>query len=300
MAVFSQVVDSGNYRLAGEILNVTPSALSQTISHLEHSIGFPLFYRVGKKLIPTENGLALQKEFKSYSSLFTAAVQKIVEEKDHVRGVLKIGAYLEFAKSQLAPIIGQFLKEHPQAQVKLIFETPSRLQRLLEQGHLDLCFSIFPSVHTRLVESRPVYREELVLIAPKGFLIEKPSFESLMNTPMVEYYFTHQPLRRWLHLHFKKRPQSLPIRAYASTAEMVLELVKEGVGVGIVPQYILSEKDLHQLRIIRPTEKKFADHIWILEKKASSKRALQKTFEELVGKHFLKFKTRPRIVIRES
>lgn len=291
IAVFCQIVDSGNYRLASEVLNVTPSALSQTMSLLEHSLEFPLFHRVGKKLIPTENGIALHREFKGYYSGLSEAVQKIADEKNKIHGLLKIGAYLEFAKSQLAPLFGQFLETYPDAQVKMIFETPSRLQHLLEKNQLDLCFSIFPSVQTKSIHSRPVYKEELVLISPMKLLSDKPSFQELMTTPMIEYYFNHQPMKRWFKLHYRKTPQTLPIRAYASTAEMVLAFVKEGAGIGVVPKYILAhETSGVNYKIIRPSDRKFVDHIWMLERKMSSQRALHSAFVEIVQKNLLQLK----------
>ncbi len=285
VAVFSQVVESGGYRLASEALNITPSAISQTISILEHSTGFALFHRVGKRLIPTENGLALHREFSRFQGGFSQALQKLADDKDQVTGVLRIGAYLEFAKSQLAPIIAAFLKRHESAQIKISFETPSRLQRLLEDGRIDLCFSIFPSVQTRLIESRSVYKEELVLVAPRGIITEKPTFNEIMATPMIEYYFNHQPIRRWIELHFKRRPLHLPIRSYAATAEMVLALVREGAGIGVVPKYILDgHATTGSLKVIRPTERKFADHIWMLERKMSAKRPIHGAFCDEIDK----------------
>ncbi len=288
IAIFSQVVESGNYRLAGEVLNVTPSALSQSISLLEHSLGFSLFHRVGKKLIPTENSMVLHQEFKTYHGGLTQAIQKLAEEKNSIHGILKIGAYLEFAKSQLTPLISQFLDKNPQAQIKMTFETPTRLQHLLERGQIDLCFSIYPSRQSSVIESRPVFKEELVLIAPKNLLPDAPSFDQLMSVPMIEYYFNHQPIRRWIHLHYKKKPQNLPVSVYASTAEMVLAFVKEGAGIGIVPKYVLSQESSANIRVIRPTERKFVDHIWMLEQKKTALRAIHREFTTQVEKYFKK------------
>ena len=286
IAIFSQVVESGNYRLASEVLNVTPSALSQSIAILEHSIGFSLFHRVGKKLIPTENGQILHREFKASHGILSQTIQKLVSEKDTIHGILKVGAYLEFAKSQLSPLIHRFLKLHPTAQLKMTFETPTRLQYLLERNQIDLCFSIFPSLQTRGIRSQPVFKEELVLISPKGLLPEDPGYDQIMSTPMIEYYFNHQPLRRWIFLNYKKKPQNLPISVYASTAEMVLSLVREGVGIGVVPQYILTADHLREIKVIRPTDRKFADYIWMLEQKKTDQSALHRVFVSHVEKYF--------------
>lgn len=269
VAVFCQIIDSGGYRDAAEKLNVTPSALSQTIAHLEHSVGVPLFRRVGRRLQPTASGLLLHKEFSHHHAGFLRAVGRIADRQDQVVGLLRVGAYLEFAKTQLAPAVADFLRHYPGVQVKFVFDTPTRLHRLLEAGQIDLCFSIYPSTQTKAILSQPMYQEELVLIAPRDLLPESPGYDQLVQQPIVDYYFNHQPIRRWLKLHFpRKNPKRLEVRTFAATAEMVLALVKQGVGIGVVPRYLLTQKDLSEkLTVVRPTERRFMDHIWILQQK---------------------------------
>lgn len=266
LAVFSKVVEAGNYRIASELLNVTPSAISQTISSLEHSLGIPLFHRSGKKLVLTETGEKIQREFQQYHSSLKQALNRIAE-KNEISGLIHVGAYLEFAKFQLAPVLTAFQKKHPGVQVKLVFDTPSRLHRLLEDNKLDVCFSIYSERESKWIESKPIYRQELVLVAPNGLLSERATFEEIIASPMIEYYFNHQPIRRWLDLHFKKRPKHLPIRTYGATAEMVLSLVQEGLGIGVVPEYLLKTRLPKTVGICRPTSRKLIDHIWMLQPK---------------------------------
>lgn len=282
LAVFSQVVESGNYRLASEVLNVTPSALSQTISSLEHSLGIPLFHRIGKRLVLTEAGAKIQREFQLHYSALTGALSRIAGQEQQVAGLLHIGAYLEFAKFQLAPILTGFQQQHPDARVKLVFDTPSRLHRLLDAGKLDLCFSIYPEKDSPLIESTPIYRQELVLVSPKGLLSERPSFDEVVEAPMVEYYFNHQPIRRWLSLHFQRKPRQLPIRTFGATAEMVLTLIQEGLGIGVVPEYLLRGKARRSLVICRPTQKKLMDSIWMLQLKGRGRSPALAAFTQAV------------------
>lgn len=270
LAVFSKVVEAGNYRLASELLNVTPSALSQTIASLEHSLGIPLFHRFGKKLVLTETGAVIQREFQQHHASLTQALGRIAG-KNELSGLIHVGAYLEFAKFQLAPVLTAFQKKHPGVQVKLVFDTPSRLHRMLEENKLDVCFSIYPERDSNLIESKPIYREELVLVAPQGQLSERASFEEIIASPMIEYYFNHQPIRRWLSLHFKKKPKHLPIRTFGATAEMVLSLIQEGLGIGVVPEYLLQTRLSKAVTVCRPTPKKLMDNIWMLQLKAKER-----------------------------
>jgi LysR family transcriptional regulator, transcriptional activator of the cysJI operon len=285
IATFCKVVESGGYRSASEVLNVTPSALSQSITSLEHALGFPLFQRVGKRLVTTSSGEKLYRDFRVHHLSFIQAVQGLSEKQDQLSGLLKIGAYLEFAKVQLAPVLNGFLKKHTNVQAKLVFDTPTRLHQLLQEGKLDLCFSIYPSREIRSIESKRVYMEELVLVSPAHILDESPTYEEVIAAPIVEYYFNHQPIRRWLALHFKKAPKNLSIRTYAGTAEMVLSLVREGLGIGVVPKYLLSTPEQQRaIRICRPTERKFIDHIWMLQAKGSEKPIAHRLFSSYVEK----------------
>lgn len=288
IATFCKIVESGGYRTASEVLNVTPSALSQTMTSLEYSLGFPLFQRVGRRLITTSSGEKLYREFQIHHLGFIQALQGLSKKQDQISGLLKIGSYLEFAKLQLTPVLNGFLKKHANVQVKLVFDTPTRLHQLLQEGKLDLCFSIFPSREIKSVESKRVYMEELVLVSPAHTLDESPSYEDVISSPIVEYYFNHQPIRGWLALHFKKTPKNLRVRTYAGTAEMVLALVKEGLGIGVVPRYLLSSVEAQRgIKICRPTQRKFIDHIWMLQAKGSDKNVVHKLFSNYVEKALL-------------
>jgi len=281
IAVFCQVVDAGNYRRAAEVLNITPSAISQTITHLEYVLGGPLFQRVGRKMIPNASGIKLHREFRRFNSKFMESIQGLSGGPEKVSGLLRIGAYLEFAKFRLAPVIKEFRQRFPEAQVKLVFDSPSRLHHLLETGKLDICFSIYSSGETRTIASRPVYHEELVLIAPPGLVSDSPTYEEIMKAPLIEYFMNHQPMRRWLYLHFKKKPKKLPIGVYAASAEMVLALVEEGAGLGVVPKFLLGRERRKSVKVIRPSPRRLLDHIWLLESKQSPRSKVHAAFDQL-------------------
>ncbi len=95
---------------------------------------------------------------------------------------------------------------------------------------------------------------------------------------MIEYYFNHQPIRRWLSLHYSKRPRKIPVRVFASTAEMVVSLVREGAGIGVVPLYALNGSE-RGVRVIRPTSRRLTDHIWMLERSGVKKSPLHQAFK---------------------
>lgn len=294
IAVFCQIIESGNLHRASEILHVTPSALSQTVSRLEHSLGFSLFERRAKKLIPTKEALKIHREFRRSQSDFIQTLKNVKSQQLEVSGTLRIGAYLEFAKSKLTPLINEFIQDFPAANIKMVFDSPSRLHSLLDQRHIDLCLSIFPSIEKKTIKSKALCQEELVLISSAGLLSDDPSFDQVLRTPIIDYFYNHQPIARWLALHYNKRPKKVPVRIFAATAEMVYSLVREGAGAGIVPRYLVAAQDLqstHGIKIIRPTSKKLTDFIWLLEAMSSDRPAVHFEFKNRLVEFFESQKT---------
>lgn len=287
ISIFCQVIESGNYQRASETLHVTPSALSQTITSLELSLGIALFDRQGRRLIPTKDGLKIYQEFVRSQSAILHTLRQIRGNQIEVSGMLRIGAYLEFAKSKLTLLLKEFIQEFPEANIKMVFDSPSCLNQLLNQGRIDLSLSIFPSIEKKTIRSQALCQEELVLISSAHMFPENPSFEQILRTSIVDYYFTHQPIRRWLETHFNRRPKRIPVRIFASTAEMVVSLVREGAGIGVVPKYLVESLENRKgLKIIRPSSKKMTDFIWLLERVGSEKSPVHAAFKTKLMDHF--------------
>lgn len=283
IAIFCQIVEAGNYRRASEVLNVTPSALCQTITSLEHSLGVALFDRRGRRLVPTERGLRIHREFAQAQSGFLQTLRDMKIRQAEVSGTLRVGAYLEFAKSRLTPMMKEFIRDFPAANLKMAFDSPSRLQQLLDRGDLDLCLSIFPASQKKRIRSSILCEEELVLIAQAG----SRTIEQILSQPIIDYYFNHQLIARWMRLHFPKHPKKIPVRIFAATAEMVVALVNDGAGIGVVPAYLVSGMEAQKnLRIIRPTPKRLTDYVWLLERVQQDRSGVHTAFRTNLLRHF--------------
>ena len=61
LRVFHAVADAGSFTHAGEVLNLSQSAVSRQIHSLEESLGLLLFHRHARGLIMTESGELLYR-----------------------------------------------------------------------------------------------------------------------------------------------------------------------------------------------------------------------------------------------
>src|SRR5579875_248335 len=77
LRVFHAVAEAGSFTHAGEVLNLSQSAVSRQISALEESLNVPLFHRHARGLILTEQG-----------ELLFRTVQDVMLKLDAVRSHL--------------------------------------------------------------------------------------------------------------------------------------------------------------------------------------------------------------------
>jgi DNA-binding transcriptional LysR family regulator len=288
--VFFSVVKWEGFRGAAEELQLTRSALSQSVASLEQSLGVSLFQRVGRRLVPTPAALRFYKEVSEYQGRLQDSIATLIGEEGRAEGTLRIGAYLEFAKGKMMPVVEEFLNHHPRAQIKFVFDAPSRLESLLESNKIDLSISVFPHRANhghRGIVSNKLYREELILVGSPDLISERPKPGLFQSVPVIDYFPTHFVFKRWWSLHFRTKTYRGPIRAYAASADMVMEMAKRGLGVGVVPRYVYEgSASTEALRVIQPTEKRLYDFIWVNEQAAMRKSVVHQAFRTLLLERF--------------
>jgi LysR family hydrogen peroxide-inducible transcriptional activator len=276
--VFRMVIEQKGYRGASEKVGLTRSAISQSITSLEAQLGKKLFHRSGVLLVPTKEASQLYAELSSALQGVEGALNRFCGNPDALSGRVRIGAYEEFAKHQLIPVIETFQKRNPGAQLQFRFDSPSGLEGLLERDQIDLSLSIYPQRKKGIV-SQKIYEEELCLVSSKKLGSSATKLSDISKMPIIDYFPNHVLFKRWWALHSKKPAPQLDIRVYASTASMVLELVSKGLGIGVIPRFLLPR--VHEsLQILSPTNRKLLDHVWLNQKRDATSRALVQRFRE--------------------
>jgi LysR family glycine cleavage system transcriptional activator len=285
--VFLSVVRHSGFRGASEELQLSRSALSQSIGTLEDRLGVRLFHRVGRRLVPTAAALRFYQEANGYQDQLQDAVSTLIGNQGRVEGVLRIGAYLEFAKGKMMPVIGEFLTRNPQTQIKFVFDSPSRLDALLEEQRIDLSISVFPHRNSKKITSSKLFQEELVLVGAPNLVQAKPRSGHFHSVPVIDYFSSHQVFKRWWTLHYHSKVFRGTVRSYAATADMVLEMAKRGLGVGVVPRYVYEGSDAVKMaHVIQPTEKRLYDFLWLNQIRRSKKSLAHQSFCALLDSRF--------------
>lgn len=128
LRVFHTVAEAGSFTHAGELLNLSQSAVSRQISGLEESLSVSLFHRHARGLILTEQGEVLYTTVHEVFAKLAMAEARITENRERPEGPLKITTAVAFGSVWLTPRLKQFMETFPGIEMSL----------LLDDGEVDL------------------------------------------------------------------------------------------------------------------------------------------------------------------
>jgi DNA-binding transcriptional LysR family regulator len=267
LRAFRAVVDRGGVTAAAHALSVTSSAVSQALGSLEAALGVRLFHRVGKRLVLTRDAERLHARVVEVERLLGAALTEIAAGQEEVRGLVRLGVYVGFPRTVLARFLRAFAASHPGVEVQLVYAAQAELEERLLRGRLDLALALRPTQAQRgKIRATRVLAQELVLAAGRRHHQTPFDLRRLEATPIVDYYRQDPLIDVWVRHHFGRRPRHLDVRVWAGTTDLVLELVLEQVGVGVLPRSLVAgARGRTALGVISTGKPELASAIWLHE-----------------------------------
>lgn len=142
---FLAAAESGSFTKAAELLNYSPSGVSQLITAIETELGFTLFNRYkkgvsltvnGEKLIPVVRELLYQEE---------CIYQIAADIKGVVSGDVRIATYSSIASNWLPEVIKDFKKDYPGINITLMEGVKNEIITQLDERKADIAFVSRPA-----------------------------------------------------------------------------------------------------------------------------------------------------------
>lgn len=121
LAFFLRVSEETSFSAAARSLDLDPSTISKVIQRLENRLGVRLFHRTSRVLQLTQEG-----------ERFLSAAQKVIAALEQAEaslrpaanaeasGVLRVSSTPAFARHHLAPLMPDFIAQHPQLRVQFV------------------------------------------------------------------------------------------------------------------------------------------------------------------------------------
>ena len=187
LAAFCAVVERKSFSQAAERLGVTQPAVSLQVRSLEKRLGRKLLDRSGRRVEPTEAGLALYRGAQRMLALEGQLIEELdAGEEGELGGTLEVGASTGPGSTVVPVLLCEFQHEYPGVAVSLsISDTQSVVDRVAER-ELELGVVGAARRH-RGVVFEPFFRDEVVLVCPPGhrFAGRSVSLEELREEPLI-------------------------------------------------------------------------------------------------------------------
>ena len=143
--VFKEVADTGNISTAAKNLDISQSAVSQSIKQLETSLQARLFMRSPRGVSLTGEGQMLYEYVRSALSLLATGEDKLSQAQQLLLGTLTIGASDTVTSWFLTPYLEHFHREHPGIRLKIVSGRSAKVLSLLKSGVVDIAFASSPA-----------------------------------------------------------------------------------------------------------------------------------------------------------
>jgi DNA-binding transcriptional LysR family regulator len=122
LKAFAAVVERASFARAAEHLGLSPSALSQTIRHLETRLGTRLLNRTTRSVAPTVPGEQLYGRIAPLIRDMDEAVAEASAAAGQTTGTLRINTLRMAARQVIAPRLGRFHRAHPEVTLDIVVD----------------------------------------------------------------------------------------------------------------------------------------------------------------------------------
>jgi len=241
---FVHIARVGSITQAAQDLYVAQPALSKQMQRLEEEIGSNLFDRSGRRIRLTMEGRIFLQHCHQILSEWGQAKKSLHEIVKMERGQVRLITFVTFAFYLLPLFIVDFIRNYSTLDLEIEQAINEPIVQAILQHKFEAGIAAIPVGHPRLDEI-PLYIEESMIIVnhkhPLYGRTEIPAAEVgehlLITSSLNENY------RAFLWTVFKNQEVQLKVRYVVHYYPIVIQMVKEGLGAGLVPAVAL--KSLH-------------------------------------------------------
>lgn len=154
----------GSFSKAADVIGITQSAATKSVAELERRLGYPVFRRTSKGVVPTEEGQVFLERARRL--LADAADLLGMPKPEPGKETLRVGVFPPTLEWLLTRGIERLLARYPEVRLDLCSCTKERGLQMLERGDVDVAIGM-----ASMFCDRPQYQcEPIAEICPEAFV----------------------------------------------------------------------------------------------------------------------------------
>ncbi len=240
--VFYQVALEESFTKAAGKLFVTQSSVSQSVKSLEDHLKVKLFFRRGRGIALTEEGILLYAHLKVAFNEFDKVHRYLEKHQNLESGQLRIGASDTLCKHYFLEVFEEFHTRYPGIKLQINNQPSLKTMESLMEGSIDLGL-----INHEIREAHPQFDytgffplEEVFFasekILPSGK--EHYTLKDLSRYPFVSLR-ENTSTRRFLEDFFHSKGLKMNTEVELISLDLIISLVTAGFGVGFADQRVI-------------------------------------------------------------
>lgn len=241
LAVFAKVAEFQSFARAARELKLSKPTVSKAVTRLEQRLKTTLFNRTSRKLALTEAGRHLKERASAMLAEGEAAEAEALSQSQSPRGLLRIAAPMSFGVLHVAPLLPLFFRSYPEVSVDL--HLSDDLVDIVGDG-FDGAIRIAALPDSSLIARR--------LCSMPLYLVASPAYLKAHGRPKHPLHLAQHlgliysyQLRQGVWQFKKKSGETATVRPAGplrvNNGEAMLPSIIAGVGIGLLPEFIVRE-----------------------------------------------------------
>lgn len=234
--IFLEVAKTGSISKAASSLFVSQPSISYSIKMLEEELKCKLFNRTAKGTELTIDGEKLLFYVEGAFNMINAGCKTVKDSENMISGEIRVGVPTHIGIFLLSKYIQKFIEKYPGIKFTIVNRATSEMVDMLEKKNLDFIVDSYP------IDSN---RKDIVLyklIEVSNCFVGNEKYKNIVNEGIIniediqKYPLLLPPkitsTRKALESKLKDRIDNLEAIIDVPTTEVMLELVKKGLGIG--------------------------------------------------------------------
>lgn len=278
LETFREVVRTRTTVGAAKALNVSQPAVSNMIRQMETRIGFPLFERLGNRLVPTPDADEIYRDSESIFSLYQAFSHRIETRQRSEAGHLRVVGTPPLANALIPQALREFLARRPAVRVHLDSRRITGVMESVETRMADIGLGLNPPEREGL-SYEVIAMAQMVCVFPPGHPLEDKvalTSRDLLGFPLV-LYEPNTSLDRAISSSILTRELRMQAVAEVRYSSLACLMAEAGLGVSFVDSLTATVGDRYRL-CARPLFPEQPVPVCVITRKGEPAKQIQTTF----------------------
>ncbi|WP_318498189.1 LysR family transcriptional regulator [Photobacterium leiognathi] len=244
MSIFAHIVEEGSVSAAANKLDLSKSVVSQHLKTLEQELGITLLKRTTRRHTLTQAGEAFYQSCREINTIADIAWDQAQEMQTEPQGRLCITAPNALMDTLVSSVIADLMKQYPKLKPELISDD----QHVnLMKYDIDLAIRVGQSQDSNLKQKRlGEFKDVLCGSAQLNAtdIHQLPYIANQWQGKHIKHIFTATNGETMIY--------ETEAHCTTNSFHSCVALIKAGAGIGIIPDFYLSQISSHQENTIVP------------------------------------------------